>query len=304
MIFSFVVPVYNGSEHIANCIYSIVRQNVDFHEYEIIIIDDGSTDDTKDVVLGLGLPFVHYFSQSNRKQGAARNHGIRVARGDYVWLVDADDLIINGAIQVVLGAVGRHAPDVIFYELLREDTRRKNESGEVLNGTERIYSGVEYLAQRMLKLGPTYVYRKRFLQESKVTFAERCYFEDMDYVLSACIESKCVLHIDMNMYRVISRPGSSARVYDLARAKDMAKAVERIYHLAKKHDMNSDLCYYVIMAFNSFWNRYRRLPAKDRRNVQVAVSATGLFTCAIKSNCAKYFIQSFYFMIAYRIMFN
>ena len=94
---SVIVPVYNGAEYIRTSISSIINQ--EFSEnYEIIVIDDGSTDDSLDIAYELlskaDIPYklVH---QRNSGVSIARNHGIEVARGDYVVFVDSDDYILT-----------------------------------------------------------------------------------------------------------------------------------------------------------------------------------------------------------------
>lgn len=89
---SFVVPTYNSGSTIKRCIESISRQNTDML-YEIIVIDDGSTDDTRKIVSNLSLldNCIKYYYQTNCGVSAARNKGIDLACGDFVMFVDSDD---------------------------------------------------------------------------------------------------------------------------------------------------------------------------------------------------------------------
>jgi glycosyltransferase involved in cell wall biosynthesis len=86
---SVVVPVYNGSRYLKEAIESIVRQNFDM--LEIIIVDDGSTDDTKQIVQSLPYTNLIYLYQENGGPSKARNSGIRAAKYDYIAFLDADD---------------------------------------------------------------------------------------------------------------------------------------------------------------------------------------------------------------------
>lgn len=85
---SVIVPVFNGARTLGKAIDSILAQT--YPAYEIIIVDDGSTDDTKAVVTRYGDP-VRYIHQENAGVSAARNHGGRVANGDWLTFLDADD---------------------------------------------------------------------------------------------------------------------------------------------------------------------------------------------------------------------
>jgi len=86
---SVVIPVYNQANYVSDAIQSVLDQT--YPDYEVIVIDDGSTDDTRDVVAGFG-DGIRYIWQKNLGLSAARNAGIKAARGEYIALLDSDDL--------------------------------------------------------------------------------------------------------------------------------------------------------------------------------------------------------------------
>lgn len=88
-LISVIIPVYNGDKYLAEAVESVLSQT-DF-ELEIIVVDDGSTDDTAKVVKSFGSS-VRYYHQIKAGPGAARNKGISLAQGDYLSFLDADDL--------------------------------------------------------------------------------------------------------------------------------------------------------------------------------------------------------------------
>ena len=90
---SIIVPTYNYGQFIGETLDSLCRQT--YAEWECVVVDDGSTDDTGEVVARFALrePRVRYVRQENRRQAAARNNGIRHARGQYFQFLDADDLL-------------------------------------------------------------------------------------------------------------------------------------------------------------------------------------------------------------------
>jgi len=91
MLLSFVIPAYNVAPFVERCLRSILSQP--FDDFEVVIIDDGSTDETGRLIEAVARSDarVRPFRQDNAGQGAARNFGLTQARGDYVWFVDADD---------------------------------------------------------------------------------------------------------------------------------------------------------------------------------------------------------------------
>ena len=96
---SFIIPLFNKEEFIANCISSVLKQT--YPNYEIIIIDDGSTDSSKDIIneFRKGTDKIKYFYQENKGVSIARNKGIELCRGDFVLFLDADDSIAPEFVQ-------------------------------------------------------------------------------------------------------------------------------------------------------------------------------------------------------------
>lgn len=88
--FSIVVPTYNRAELLISTLESLLNQ--EFNSFEVIVVDDGSTDNTEDLVLSLGSEKLRYYKVSNRERGAARNYGAQQAKGMYVNFFDSDDL--------------------------------------------------------------------------------------------------------------------------------------------------------------------------------------------------------------------
>lgn len=87
-----IIPSYNSARYLAEAIQSVLDQS--YADFEIIVVNDGSTDETEAVVKGFSDERIRYFAQENKGVGAARNVGLRLARGEYVAFLDADDLFL------------------------------------------------------------------------------------------------------------------------------------------------------------------------------------------------------------------
>jgi glycosyltransferase involved in cell wall biosynthesis len=87
--FSIVIPSYNRAALIYETVQAFLAQT--FADYELIVVDDGSIDDTSDVLKKIEDPRVHYFYQENKERGAARNYGAMQAKGEYLNFFDSDD---------------------------------------------------------------------------------------------------------------------------------------------------------------------------------------------------------------------
>ena len=98
VFFSIVVPTYNRAHIIQSTIQSLIEQ--DYNNYEIIIVDDGSTDNTEETVKPLLSDNVFYYKKNNAERGAARNFGAAKAKGEYVNFFDSDDIALSNHLKV------------------------------------------------------------------------------------------------------------------------------------------------------------------------------------------------------------
>jgi len=105
---SVIIPAYNSERHVRTALESVRQQS--YRDYEVIVIDDGSTDDTKPVVLGFD-PSIRYLYQSNQGAAAARNTGIGAARGELICFLDADDSWSPDKLHTQLAFMEQH-PEV------------------------------------------------------------------------------------------------------------------------------------------------------------------------------------------------
>ena len=130
MLVSIIIPCYNVDQYITTCLKSAINQT--YQNIEIICIDDGSTDKTKlkiqDFILKHPDNHITYIHQDNRGASAARNNGIRNAKGDYLQFLDADDQILKEKIdnQINLASINKY-PDLIVGSYRKED-----ESGNLI----------------------------------------------------------------------------------------------------------------------------------------------------------------------------
>jgi len=110
---SVILPVYNGMETIADTINSVLGQT--FADFELIIIDDGSTDDTLSVVKAIADERIQIHQFSNAGQGESRNRGVSLAHGDYLSFIDADDLWTPDKLQHQWQALQTHPQAAVAY---------------------------------------------------------------------------------------------------------------------------------------------------------------------------------------------
>lgn len=139
MFLSVIVPVYNAEAHLAECLSSLLDQDISREMFEIICVDDGSTDDSRQILEvfsahNSNLTVIH---QENGGVAAARNRGLEAASGAYVWFVDADDLVKENCLGVLQAKAEQTDCDRLvfgayqFVDTLSEEERVQAERGEL-----------------------------------------------------------------------------------------------------------------------------------------------------------------------------
>lgn len=124
-LISIVVPVYNTANYLPKCAESILSQS--FKDFELILIDDGSTDGSTEICdrLAGGNDNVVCIHQENKGVSAARNRGIEVSRGRYIWFCDSDDMIIDGALATLSRCIEDLSPKMIVFSVDQIDGNGK-----------------------------------------------------------------------------------------------------------------------------------------------------------------------------------
>lgn len=104
--FSIIVPTYNRQDFIGKTIQSILAQT--YTNFEVLVVDDGSKDNTQEVVEAIDDDRVHYFKKENGERGAARNYGIKRAKGKYITFIDSDDLLYPFHFEEAMNIIKQH----------------------------------------------------------------------------------------------------------------------------------------------------------------------------------------------------
>ncbi|NEP90139.1 MAG: glycosyltransferase family 2 protein [Okeania sp. SIO2C2] len=183
---SVIIPVYNGDRYIRQAIESILSQT--YQSYEIIVIDDGSTDNTS-LVLEPYVKAIRYIYQKNQGVSAARNHGIDLARGELIAFLDADDFFLPDKLTAQVGVFDAQ-PNL---GIVHSGWRRVNQDGETIKD-ETPWDYVPKLdLEAWLRWKPigtmgTLMFRRDWLQQVGNFEAGLGQAEDVDLVLRLALQ--------------------------------------------------------------------------------------------------------------------
>ena len=221
MKLSIIVPIYNVAPYLRKCVDSLLTQ--DIVDYEIILVDDGSTDNSGAIAdelaaypqplpegKGVSIKVIH---QANAGLSAARNTGIKAAQGDYILFVDSDDYLQPNTLDTLLEQAERDNLDVLRFRY-----QNVKESGEVFNPYKNdifyndystsLIDGLTFLNERM----GTQCYAWQFVIKSDIVrkelFTPGIYFEDTDWTPRMLLHAKRVASTDLVVYNYLWREGS------------------------------------------------------------------------------------------------
>lgn len=211
---SILIPVYNAEEYLKACLNSVLGQNGLNNDIEVLILNDGSTDGTLDIIQDYASHYdiVRFISRENRGIGPTRNELIDNATGNYLWFIDADDWIENGSIAKVLNALNSNDIDCLMLSYQVE-----NQSGNI---KRYIYNG-DYPDGITLTKAQIYnnsvwsrIYKSEIVKDSGIRFGKYCMGEDFDFtfrLIPTLKRSVCLADI---VYHYVLRQHSATQEKD------------------------------------------------------------------------------------------
>lgn len=228
MKLSIIVPIYNVASYLRKCVDSLLAQ--DISDYEIILVDDGSTDDSGAIadeiireVMGsannsqspiANIPTLSVIHQANAGLSAARNAGIAKAKGEYIWFVDSDDYVEPNVLGVLMEQIKHDNLDVLRFRY--QNVKGRGETFVPYEGMKVDYNnyssspidGMTFLNERMWLqcYAWQFVVKKSIVE--KELFTKDIYFEDTDWTPRMLLQAKRVASTECVVYNYLWREGS------------------------------------------------------------------------------------------------
>lgn len=254
-ILSIVVPVYNVGTALDCCMNSLFVKQA-FRSFEVILIDDGSTDDSGQRCESWGKKDsrVKVIHQKNQGQSVARNAGIRAAQGEYVLFVDPDDTILASALSEIVNEMTVTKSDVLVLRYMERGPQGKLLSssdsdnlpwGTSVMGNEAL---LDFFHEKFYGYVWRFCYRLSVITENDILFPEGRLLEDIDFVYKvlACSRQVSFSNIDFYRYQVTVKPvGLEKAIKDCDSSITFIEECLR-YIDEKNHDLIPDAAAYCI----------------------------------------------------------
>lgn len=248
MKISIVIPVYNTADKVEHCVRSITN-GAGNYDYEIILVDDGSIDESWEVcqILAKKNDYVYAIHQSNSGAAAARNRGIKFAHGDYITFVDSDDYVNENYLKAIYGYIESTDVDILWFNMKAIDEANNELFQTDLPNKKKLRSNDFLCCFYGMNLGIgsmcSKVYRRSFIEAANILVDEqRVYGEDWDFNLRLAQKSPVVLVVSDVLYNYI-KYGSVATVstrYNSADFDVYCESHQRLVEIGDKYGISYD----------------------------------------------------------------
>lgn len=219
---SVILPVYNAERYIKKAIESVLNQS--FTDFELIVVNDGSTDSTQDIINSFDDKRIRLITQENLGPGASRNNALKIARGEYVMYLDSDDWFCSDAFKIAYDEITSKDADLTFFQMINYDDETSevypNDWFDLTTFDEsfegRVFSPAETPGSIFdLSVGVCQkIYKTGFLRKIDARFPEGIFFEDMPFFFYVYLKAERISIVKRHLYYRRKHNSSITHVVD------------------------------------------------------------------------------------------
>jgi glycosyltransferase involved in cell wall biosynthesis len=303
--FSIITPCYNLENHIEKTIESVLKQTYKY--FELIIIDDGSKDNSLDIIRKNKNKDnrIKVFSKENGGVSSARNFGIGKAQGEYIFFLDGDDLIENDLLEKAQEVFKQKNVDMFSYGYKKTNTDItqviKKYSFE--KHDKQIFTGPEFqklffsrkIAQHMC----SFIVKKCIILDNSIRFDENTkYAEDQEFQLRCNINCKSIYYESKEFFYYIQREGSAVNQKIVRDNFDVYFRMEHYLSKDLKQSYNNYLCYSFVTD-----SRNVALKGSEKSTVKKLLSMDYVLEHLTLDN-TKHNLLTWGFILFYRVFYK
>ncbi|MBQ2944591.1 MAG: glycosyltransferase family 2 protein [Ruminococcus sp.] len=279
-IFSIIVPVYKVEEYIDKCVMSILNQT--FSDFELILVDDGSPDNCPELCDEYAKQDsrVKVIHKPNGGVSSARNEGVKIANGDYIWFVDSDDYVQENSLEVLCDYISKTSADLYVFEHgFNEFYELKDMNGLLCDHYYKYDFGFEPWNK---------VYKRSLITDNKLFFdTQEKVGEDLLFNINYYTKMNSCLFIPEKLYHYVVRENSAMTTVDKERYKKQMRLFFKIRDLLESTVSQENLAILFMMHMvsglnqsfaNSDFFRRRRIIKYYKSKAQFERK---VFTCAV-----------------------
>lgn len=240
VLLSVVSPMHNGSLYLKAFLQSVLRQS--FSSFELIMVDDGSTDNSAQIIQNYQNKDsrIRLIRQTQKGAGSARNLGLSHAKGQYIIFLDCDDWFCEDFFKTMIDRIKKDRSDVAVCEFFIFDQKTtQTRRFRIAEEAESEIAGTNLIFDLLVPNPWTKLYRTDFLRQHKLSFQEitSCNDWSFAYASLACARKISVVREPLVYYR--TQTDTSISSYRYKRTKDIVLAIKHLKEELKKRDLYS-----------------------------------------------------------------
>ena len=208
---SIIVPIYNAEKYLNKCLDSLTKQTK--KELEFILVNDGSTDKTEEIIKEYQDKRIKYFKNKNQGIGKTRNFGISKSSGKYLMFIDSDDYLEKDACEILYKKISKEGADLAICDFYKVYENGKTEeihlpkfSSTTLKKTPSLINDIN--------LSPwNKIYKRELITKNNLKFIENLKYEDAPFVINAMDKAKKIVKVDecLNYYVIHGNSETTVR---------------------------------------------------------------------------------------------
>lgn len=303
MYLSIIIPAYNVEFYINDCIKTIVDQINNPNQVEIIIVDDGSPDKSGAIAdhFAQKYSFIKVLHKENGGLSSARNAGLKIAHGSFVWFVDSDDWIPEGSLDKLMTIIKQNNNlDAIAIEANNVFEKHEESHFSIKKGTPLITNGISLLENNAFSCCvPFTVYNRNFLLKNNLWLKEGIYHEDLEFTPRAYYYLDTIYSLKECLYKVRQNPNSITRTFKSKKNFDLLIVASSLELFQKLYVDNKYKYIFSRMISRSLNNSFKNvhLFSKELKKDYFNKLGKDIINHYLKSKSIKYLIIGIGLMI-------
>jgi len=247
MFISIIIPVYNSEKYIAETVKSVLKQT--YKNYEIIIINDGSTDNSTSIISNFTRN-CKIINQDNQGRSTARNNGLAIASGEYVLFLDSDDILEEEALEYLTNALDVEKFSLIYgrYSFVDQNSVKVNDKIHHSYKEGKIEDCKSLFSKNFIAT-PATIFNKDFLINNQILFDQHLsHYEDWDLCLRVLLNNGEIKFVNKNVCKV--------RIHPSRTSNDVLKMALGYQNVVNKLKVNypSHKNYFLFSSIYSIYN--------------------------------------------------
>lgn len=277
---SIIIPIYNSGKYLNECVDHILNQ--EFNNCEIILVNDGSTDDSEKVIDGYVNKYSNIIkiNKENGGIGSAREAGLKIARGEYISFVDSDDYVDSKMLGFMMSHIKKYNCDIAICGISMFSDKNGEEIGRIEIPDQfrnKALSREEilnlYLNNKITGHAWNKIYKKQVILENNIRFDYTRYYEDMYPTLKILDKIKKGIYVDGCYYKYRQEvDGSVTRTYSKEHLNDYITAIKLcesyIQNLDNKDIYINSFKQFKLYNFNTVLKMYYKFKNYNRRDIK------------------------------------